>query len=129
MTVYKLPYPKEFADEVRGRLWRLGNPGVHALAFDDDHKRCAAWCAHHYEITVSYSANDGPLNEVERKLAEYPGCYATTQWHPYREPDITNPDWPERRVRYLRRAQRIGDNGAYVRPRVFALIADPEDAA
>ncbi len=55
-----------------------------------------------------------------------PGVYATTQWHPYQEPDITNPDWSQRRIDYLRRVARNGDNGRFVRPRVFALMRDPD---
>ncbi len=122
MSTYNLPYPAELADRLR-----VGEASIHVLPFDADHGRCAAYCADHYEITGCYIASDVPLDELERRLAQISGVYATTQWYPYHDPDITNPDWPERRVKYLRRAARMGDNGSYVRPRVFAMIADTDE--
>jgi hypothetical protein len=129
MSVYKLPYPAELAYRLRGSLPK--NPSgasIHNVLVtprDADERKCAAWCADHYEVSAYYMATDlAGWERLEEALAAVPGVYLTTRvigsgtgqhggW-------VSNPAWPPR-LGTKRRDLR------HLRPQVIALIRDEAD--
>jgi hypothetical protein len=112
-------YPSVLKRQLECALPRQGgalSPVVRVTPRDAAQRRCAVWCAHHYEVQVFYTTNDaGSLDRLEAALRKLPGVYLTTQVRGRGRNEVTNPEWPAA----LGTARRGFHD---LRPQVLALV-------